>query len=142
MTTTTVPVLEHRNDVHLIGRVSGDPMRNQLPSGDIVVNVLVVVERPRPAAGRGRRQKNDALLCAAWKGDLQRVVMRWCSDDIVEIRGALHRRFFRGNEGPQSRYEIELTEARRLYSPPIEPADGESAEEESAAVPAEEPDVR
>ena len=46
--------------------------------------------------------------------------MRWCKDDIVEVRGALHRRFYRRGEGPQSRYEIELTEARRLYSPPVE----------------------
>lgn len=133
MTTTTVPVLEHRNEVHLIGRVSADPVRNKLPSGDFLVIVRVVVQRPRPPAGRGRRQRSDALLCAAWTKDLQRVVMRWCTDDIVEVRGALHRRFYRGTEGPQSRYEIELNEARRLYSPPNEPADQDSEAEINAS---------
>ena len=122
MTTTTIPVLEHRNEVHLIGRVSGDPTQTNLPSGDMVVTVRVVVERPRPPAGYGRRQRNDALSCAAWAADLRRAVMRWCSNDIVEVRGALHRRFWRGDGVPQSKYEIELTEARRLYRPPIAPA--------------------
>jgi single-strand DNA-binding protein len=122
MTTTTTPALEHHNEVYLIGRVSGDPLQTQLPSGDFVVTVRIVVERPRPPAGRGRRQKVDTLLCAAWKSDLRRTVMRWCSQDIVEVRGALHRRFWKGDGVPQSRYEVELSEARRLYRPPLEPA--------------------
>ncbi|HEU4543979.1 MAG TPA: single-stranded DNA-binding protein [Jiangellaceae bacterium] len=123
MTTTTIPVLQHRNEVHLIGRVSGDPVQARLPSGDLVVNVRVVVERPRPPAGRGRRQKVDTLSCAAWTTVLRRAVMRWCSDDVVEVKGALHRRFWRGDGVPQSRYEVELTEARRLYRPPIATSD-------------------
>jgi single-stranded DNA-binding protein len=121
MTITTVPALEHRNEVHLIGRVSRDPTLARLPSGDLVVNVQVVVERPRPPAGRGRRQKVDTLSCAAWEAGLQRTVMRWCKNDIVEVRGALHRRFWRGDGVPQSRYEVELSEARRLYHPPPPP---------------------
>lgn len=126
MTTTTVPALEHRNEIHLVGRVSKDPIQTRLPSGDLVVNVRVVVERPRPPAGRGRRQNSDTLSCAAWTNDLQRTVMRWCADDVVEVRGALHRRFWRGDGVPQSRYEVELTEARRLYHPPVSAVEPES----------------
>jgi single-strand DNA-binding protein len=123
--TTTVPALEHCNEVHLVGRVSKDPVQTRLPSGDLVVNVRVVVERPRPPAGRGRRQKVDTLSCAAWTSELRRAVMRWCADDIVEVQGSLHRRFWRGDGVPQSRYEVELTEARRLYHPPVPPEEAD-----------------
>lgn len=115
----SVPVFEHRNEVHLIGRVCADPVLSRLPSGDFVASVRLVVERPRPPAGRGRRQKADTLSCAAWQADLRLTVLRWCPEDIVEVQGALHRRFWRAAGGPQSRYEIEVVEARRIYRPPV-----------------------
>lgn len=116
----TTPALEHRNEVHVVGRVAADPVLNRLPSGDFVATVRLVVERPRPPAGRSRRPRVDALACAAWGAGVRRTVMRWCADDIVEVKGALHRRFWRGDAGPQSRYEIELAEARRLYRAPAQ----------------------
>lgn len=119
MTAGSTPVLEHRNEVRLVGRISADPVLTKLPSGDLVATVRLVVERPRPAAGRGSRRQVDALACAAWDADVRREVMRWCADDIVEVKGALHRRFWRGDGVPHSRYEIQLTEARRLYRPPV-----------------------
>ncbi len=118
MTDASVPTFEHRNDVHLIGRVSGEPRLTTLPSGDLVAAVRLVVERPRPPAGRGRRSKVDTLTCAAWTANMRRTVMRWSSEDIVEVNGSLHRRFWRADGVPQSRYEVALTQARRLYRPP------------------------
>lgn len=110
----SVHVLEHRNDVHLVGRVSADPVLTTLPSGDSVATVRLVVERPRPAAGRGQRLPVDTLACAAWVPALRRTVMRWGPGDVVEVDGSLRRRFWRAEGVPQSRYEIELSRARRL----------------------------
>jgi single-strand DNA-binding protein len=109
-----VPVLEHRNEVHLVGRVSADPALLTLPSGDSVVSVRLVVERPRPAAGRGRGQQVDTLACAGWAPALRRTMLRWNPGDVVEVDGCLRRRFWRAEGVPQSRYEVELSAARRL----------------------------
>ncbi|MGH8776978.1 MAG: single-stranded DNA-binding protein [Jiangellaceae bacterium] len=109
-----VPILEHRNEVHLVGRVSAEPVLASLPSGDSVVTVRVVVERERPPAGRGARRQVDTLACAAWPANLRRTVLRWSAGDVVEVEGALRRRFWRADGVPQSRYEIEVSAARRL----------------------------
>lgn len=114
MSAEPVPVLEHRNEVHLVGRVSADPVLLALPSGDSVVTVRLVVERPRPPAGRGQRQQVDTLACAGWAPTLRRTLMRWSAGDVVEVDGCLRRRFWRAEGVPASRYEIELTAARRL----------------------------
>ncbi len=114
MTVEPVPILEHRNEVRLVGRVSADPVPATLPSGDSVVTVRLVVERPRPPAGRGRRRQVDTLACAAWTSTLRRTVLRWSSGDVVEVEGALRRRFWRAEGTPQSRYEVELVAGRRL----------------------------
>lgn len=121
MTIGSTPVLEHVNEVRLVGRVSADPELLRLPSGDLVATVRLVVDRPRPPAGRARRQRVDVLACAAWVDSVRRTVMRWCAGDIVEVSGALHRRFWRADGGPQSKYEVQLSDARRLYRPPVEP---------------------
>ena len=114
MTVAPVPVLDHRNEVHLLGRVSADPMSVTLPSGDAVVTVRLVIDRPRPPAGRGRRRQVDTVACAAWGPGLRRTVLRWSHGDIVEVDGALRRRFWRAEGVPQSRYEVELSGGRRL----------------------------
>jgi single-strand DNA-binding protein len=115
-----VPVLDHRNEVRLVGRVSADPVSVTLPSGDAVVTVRLVVERPRPPAGRGRRRQVDTVACAAWMPTLRRTLLRWCPGDTVEVDGALRRRFWRAEGVPQSRYEVELSAARRLARAPRE----------------------
>lgn len=128
MSVASTPALEHVNEVRLVGRVSADPELMRLPSGDMVATVRLVVERPRPPAGRARRQRVDVLACAAWADDVRRTVTRWCAGDVVEACGALHRRFWRTEGGPQSKYEVQLTDARRLYRPPAEPASSDGSE--------------
>jgi len=137
MTAGSTPVFEHVNEVRLVGRVSADPDIVRLPSGDMVATVRLVVERPRPPAGRSRRQRVDVLVCAAWADDVRRTVTRWCAGDIVEVRGALHRRFWRGETGPQSKYEVQLSAARRLFHPPLEPDQPDASAEVSAEEPTE-----
>ncbi|MDF1606519.1 single-stranded DNA-binding protein [Nocardioides sp. YIM 152315] len=96
------------NEVRLVGRVSQAPEERVLPSGDVLWTFRVVVARP--AAG-GRRTV-DALDCSAWSSRVQRSVASWSPDDVVEVTGAMRRRFFRTAAGAASRVEIEVSRGK------------------------------
>lgn len=95
------------NEVRIVGRVSQPPEERVLPSGDVVWTFRVVVPRP-PGVGQTRQQV-DALECAAWSARSRRSVATWSADDVVEVSGAVRRRFFRVGEGAASRFEVEMT---------------------------------
>lgn len=98
------------NEVRLVGRVSMAPVQKVLPSGDALWAFRVVVSRP---AGRTRsRQKVDALECVVWSGQVKRSVKTWKAGDVVEVSGAVRRRFFRSPAGAVSRVEIEVHAGR------------------------------
>lgn len=64
---------------------------------------------------RGKsRQTVDSLECAVWGGRVRRSVSGWGVDDVVEVRGAVRRRFFRTGGGPASRVEVEVTSGRLI----------------------------
>lgn len=115
---------EHVNEVRLVGRLAAEPVRRLLPSGDELVSFRLVVDRPVPSrAERGsvgrsgggvRNPTVDTLDCAAWRGDVQRVLSRATAGDVLEVRGALRRRFWRSPTGPASRSEVEATRVRRV----------------------------
>jgi single-strand DNA-binding protein len=94
------------NLVELTGRLSIDPVPRTLPSGDEVVGLRVVVPR-----NDGRA---DSFDCSAWTAALRRKVAAWQEGDVVELRGRLHRRFWRSPSGPSSRWEVEITTIRRV----------------------------
>ena len=100
------------NEVRLVGRLADDPRLRELPSGDSLWSLRVVVERPVPPAGARSRQRVDTLECAVWSGRLKKQVARWSGGDIVEVSGALRRRFFRAAGATASRVEVELTGGR------------------------------
>ncbi len=104
----------HRNEVALTGRVSACPQARELPSGDVLMTFRLIVDRDPPSAGRqpGRRQV-DTIDCAVWTARAQRAVRSWQPDDVVEIEGALRRRFRRTPGGSISRVEVEVHKARR-----------------------------
>src|SRR3954466_14793682 len=81
------------NEVRLVGRVSQAPEERVLPSGDAVWTFRVVV--PRPPDRSRPRQAVAALEWAAWSARARRSVGGWAADDVVEVVGALRRRFFR-----------------------------------------------
>lgn len=100
------------NVVRLVGRVSADPEERVLPSGDSLWTFRMVVGR---AGGRGRsRQSVDVIDCAVWSGRVLRSVSRWGAGDVVEVGGAMRRRFFRGAGGTASRVEVELSSGRLI----------------------------
>ena len=94
------------NSVELVGRVSGDPEPRELPSGDELVTLRVVV--PRPAGG-----PVDTIDLACWSPSSRRSALRVADGDTVRVTGALRRRFFRTPGGAASRYEVEVTRLSR-----------------------------
>jgi single-strand DNA-binding protein len=105
-----------RNEVVLIGRLAAEAVEKQLPSGDVLTTFRVIVERaPRRSAPEGVKQATvDAIECVAWTAAARRAAGGWAADDVVEVHGALHRRFWRAGAGAQSICEVEVTSAKRL----------------------------
>lgn len=110
MTAQTRTATDVVNEVRLVGRVSQPPEEKELPSGDVVWTFRVVV----PRGDHPGRQQVDALECAAWSPRARRSAAAWSVDDVVEVRGALRRRFFRAGGAPASRFEVEMTSGRLI----------------------------
>lgn len=108
--------LRSRNEVVLVGRVSGEPETRELPSGDTLVSWRVVVDRPaprRPPPGR-KPPTIDTVDCVAWSSGVRRTARGLADGDVIAVEGALRRRFWRGGAGMQSRTEVEVESVRRL----------------------------
>lgn len=106
-----------RNEVVLVGRVSGTPQERELPSGDALVSWRVVVDRPAPrrAPPPGVRATTvDTLDCVAWTGPVRRTARSLADGDVVAVQGALRRRFWRAGASSASRTEVEVEALRRL----------------------------
>jgi len=100
---------EHRNEILLVGRVTTPPSERELPSGDTVRSWRVTVDRD------GEEPRFDVVDCTAWTARLQRSVASWAKGDLVEIEGALRRRFWRTPVGTlASAYDVEVVRARRV----------------------------
>ncbi len=103
------------NEVRLVGRVAAAPEEKELPSGDALCSVRLVVARDPAAARRGGgRATSDWVVCTAWTPGLRRTLGRWREGDVVEVEGALRRRHYRVGAGATSVVEIEVTGARRV----------------------------
>lgn len=103
---------ESINEVRLAGRISAGPEERVLPSGDVLWTFRLVVRR---AQGRvGSRPGVDALECAVWGGRVRRSVATWREGDVVEVSGAVRRRFFKAAGGAASRFEIDVDAGRLI----------------------------
>lgn len=102
--------VEHVNEVRLVGRVSQAPRERVLPSGDAVWTLRLAVTRSGDASRS--KQTVDALECAVWAARPRRSVASWRVGDVVEVAGAVRRRFFRAGGSAASRTEIEVRSAR------------------------------
>jgi single-strand DNA-binding protein len=61
----------------------------------------------------GSSQSSDWVDCVAWAAKTRRSVGGWTVGDLVEVTGALRRRFYRAGEGAGTRLEVEVLGARR-----------------------------
>lgn len=112
-----------RNEVVLVGRVPAAPEERELPSGDVLVTWRLVVGRPpgrRPPEGV-RATTVDTLDCVAWSAATRRAAAALLPDDVVEVTGALRRRFWRAGAGAASRCEVEVSSVRRVSRRPPRP---------------------
>jgi len=102
----TDTAIEHRNEVVLVGRVTSPAAERVLPSGDTITTWRVTVDRD----GEGR----DVVDCTAWLARIQRSSLAWQKGDVVEIAGAIRRRFWRAGAGLGSATEVEVQSAKRI----------------------------
>jgi len=121
---------EHRNEVHLAGRVTREARVNRLPSGDAVASLWIAVKRPPLAVVRPRRQRVDTVELVAWRASVHDTVSEWREGDLVTVSGALRHRFWQGENGLRSKYEVEVEDAVLVHRP--EPRPGIEAEPEPA----------
>ena len=137
--TTTADEQVAVNSVRLVGRVSAEPEHRELPSGDELVQLRVIVVRPaRPtraarASGGGRgsaaaagagesgapRAQVDTIDVTCWTAGTRRSAARLQPGQVVEVHGALRRRFFKAGAVTQSRYEVEASLLRRVGPVPV-----------------------
>jgi single-strand DNA-binding protein len=101
------------NQVFLRGRLAEAPIFRELPSGDVLAVFRVTVARPP-----GERVRVDSIECATVKVRAHKTLARASAGDDLEVRGSLHRRFWRSPAGPASRYAVDagtirLTKAGR-----------------------------
>ncbi|WP_411285008.1 single-stranded DNA-binding protein [Lapillicoccus sp.] len=128
------------NSVRLVGRVSAEPEHRELPSGDKLVLLRVIVSRPvrrgrsgpgpRGAAttaattkastpgGAPARQQVDTIDVTCWTAVVRRAAAGLQPGQVVEVHGALRRRFYRAGASTQSRYEVEASLLRKVGGPP------------------------
>lgn len=109
---TGPPAQTRQNCVSLRGRVSSSPIERELPSGDVIVTLRVVMVRERSPMSTKSKQGSDWVDCVAWGGRVKRSVARWQVGDVVEIEGALRRRFFRMEARTSTRVEVEVLGGR------------------------------
>jgi single-strand DNA-binding protein len=105
------PLRNPRNEVFLEGRVSSEPNEKLLPSGDLVVEFRIVIDR---AKSRGKKREVDTLEIAVWAAKVRRRALALAVDDWVAIDGAVRRRFWRAPTGVASRWQVEASQLRRL----------------------------
>jgi single-strand DNA-binding protein len=109
---------DQQNLVQLTGRVSAEPERRTLPSGDELVSFRLVVRRSA-AARRRSKQIVDTIECSVWTKALQRKVLRLPAGTEVAVTGALRRRFSRGGAGVASWVSVEVDSCRKLPAPAV-----------------------
>jgi len=105
------PLRNPRNEVFLQGRVSGEPVEKELPSGDLVVEFRLVIDR---AQSRSEKREVDTLDIAVWSARVRKRALTLSVDDWVAIQGSIRRRFWRAPTGLASRWQVEASQLRRL----------------------------
>ena len=98
------------NAVTLVARVTTEAEQFELPSGDTLMKFRVVVPRHKPVT----KATVDTIDCVAFKPVVQRKAGNLAVGDVVEVTGALRRRFWKTGVGVASRMEVEVSNLRTV----------------------------
>ncbi|MEV7008906.1 hypothetical protein [Streptosporangium sp. NPDC051022] len=102
-----------RNEVILVGRLPEAVRVRSLQSGSTLGTWRMIVRRQQ----RGRGTRVDTIPCASFEPEVTVAVAEWLPDDMVEVVGALRRRWWGADGAKSSGYEVEVRSARRLERP-------------------------
>jgi single-strand DNA-binding protein len=98
----------HRNEVLLTGTVQTVPEPRQLADGSEVVTFRLLVARDPETGG------SDSLECSSTAVATRRAAVGWSVGDVVELTGALRRRFYRQGAVSRPFTLVEVHRARRV----------------------------
>ncbi|WP_328807016.1 single-stranded DNA-binding protein [Nocardiopsis coralli] len=101
---------EHHNEVGVVGRVTAEPRFRELPSGDHLATWRICVTRDPSTRFRGRA--SDSITCVSFDQGVHEHLRDWRLGDVVDVRGALRRRTWRGVNGRRSVCEVEAASVR------------------------------
>jgi len=99
------------NSVHLCGRVSSLAVSKQMPSGDMVVEFRLVVDRK---SKRAVEREVDTLDITSWLARPQKRALSLKINDWVEVEGSIRRRFWKSPSGLASRWQVEASQLRKI----------------------------
>jgi len=100
-------VTRYRNKVEIVGRVSGEATERELPSGDRVVELRLIV-------GRDDREGVDTIDIAAWRAPLRKRALGLKQEEWICVKGVIRRRFWRAGTMLASRWQVEARELERV----------------------------
>jgi len=100
-----------RNDVVLRGRLSAAPELRPLPGGGTLLLFTLVVRRE---VTRPRGPRAGTVTCVSYRPTLHRHAVAWTPEDVVEVEGALQRRFWRTPTGTAVAYEVNCRRGRKI----------------------------
>lgn len=109
------------NEVKLVGRLSGGPRRRRLSTGAELAEWRLVIERSPRAPEAGRRIVVDTIGCVTFDERIGADAGRWRHGDLLTVRGALRRWFWRAPYGAASRYQVEVHRVEVLRVEPVAP---------------------
>ena len=98
---------DYENEVRLVGRSSGPALEKELPSGDKVVEIRIVV-------ARDDREGYDTLDVALWSASLRKRALSLKDNEWIEVVGTLRRRFWKTGNAVASRWQVEGRELTRV----------------------------
>ncbi|MFI7442397.1 single-stranded DNA-binding protein [Nonomuraea indica] len=110
-----------RNEVVLVGRLSGTAEDKTLPSGDTLTKWRLVVRRRR----RHRRggTLTDSIPCVTFDEKTAELVRSLQPPALLEVTGAFRCRIYGPSAAKVWRYEVEVLSARPVEADPAQDAD-------------------
>lgn len=99
--------LRYRNRVELVGRISSPAEEKTLPSGDVLVEFRMIIDRDD-------REGVDTLDVATWNASLRKRALSLEAEQWIGVKGVLRRRFWKTPTGVASRWQVEAREITRV----------------------------